>query len=263
MSTDNQPEKKSNITRNILIVLAVIALIIILYYACFYVFTDSYGIPIKDAVNAINGIFGAISVGGLIITIILQSRELELQRQELRDNRLQLTRTANAQEGSNEFFNEQLRLSVIPIFITKMSYYHDSTTATFHNSFIIKNKGSDSFHLDVSILYENKDGKRQFARYDSSFFREDEVIMFRFDKKWKDFYIKINYYDVLKNEYTLIVQNHPLEVYTEEDELAMLQTPAIPDPKLNKAANTTWQTIINEKEYFFNKTLIKEITKTT
>lgn len=50
----------------------------------------------------ISALFSGLAFAGIIITIILQSRELALQRLELKDTREELKRSADAQEKSEK-----------------------------------------------------------------------------------------------------------------------------------------------------------------
>ena len=46
---------------------------------------------IGDSAGAINGLFSALAFAGVIFAIILQKKELSLQRNELEQNRKELT----------------------------------------------------------------------------------------------------------------------------------------------------------------------------
>src|SRR5690606_31793689 len=61
-----------------------------------------------DQFGGINALFTGLAFAGLIITIILQSQELRLQRQELRETRnefIQQNETLKLQRFENTFFN--------------------------------------------------------------------------------------------------------------------------------------------------------------
>jgi uncharacterized membrane protein len=53
-----------------------------------------------DTFGAVNALFSALAFAGVLYAIRLQSAELSLQRQELRETREELARTAKAQEVS-------------------------------------------------------------------------------------------------------------------------------------------------------------------
>ncbi len=67
-----------------------------------------------DAFGAINSLFSGLALGGIIYTIYLQKTELSLQRKELKYTRLELERTANAQEISAKQMTEQIRINNLP-----------------------------------------------------------------------------------------------------------------------------------------------------
>ena len=60
-----------------------------------------------DSFGAINSLFSGLALSGIIYTILLQRKELSLQRQELRETRLELERSANAQELSQRELKRQ------------------------------------------------------------------------------------------------------------------------------------------------------------
>lgn len=63
-------------------------------------FGDSYG--------AVNSLFSGLAFAGIIYTIILQKKELSLQRDELMQTRIELQRSANAQEKSEKALIQQI-----------------------------------------------------------------------------------------------------------------------------------------------------------
>ncbi|MEI6514324.1 MAG: hypothetical protein WCO51_13780 [bacterium] len=71
-----------------------------------------------DSFGSINALFTGLAFAGVIVTIILQRRELSLQRQELELTRVELRRSAEAQELSNI---ELMRQSQIQYLSTKLA----------------------------------------------------------------------------------------------------------------------------------------------
>jgi hypothetical protein len=53
-----------------------------------------------DSFGALTALFSGLAFAGMIVTILLQSRELQLQRQEISQNRTEFQRSAGAQEKS-------------------------------------------------------------------------------------------------------------------------------------------------------------------
>lgn len=61
-----------------------------------------------DTFGAVNALFSALALGGLIYTIFLQRTELRLQRLELEETRKELARSASAQEESQAALKAQV-----------------------------------------------------------------------------------------------------------------------------------------------------------
>lgn len=87
--------------------------IILLWAASWYFIANRYSQwPVRgtfgDMFGAVNALFSGLAFAGVIFAIILQRRELELQRRELRLNRQELSRSAGAQERSQDALSEQV-----------------------------------------------------------------------------------------------------------------------------------------------------------
>lgn len=251
MTNNDQPKDyKSSTSKNIMIVLALICFIIILYYFCFYISIQVFQLSTKDTISTINGLFGAISVGGLILTIILQSKELELQRKELKDNRAQLTRTADAQEGGNKFFEEQLRIANFP----RLSFFIKYQTGyNFHepvliSSFEITNSGKDCYNLYVQILHTDENQVSTIKTQKLDFLAEEETATCKL-KKWEPKYmIKINYQDILGNHYHLILQSSYKKIDDINKRVFLKQFPTIPNQTKHAEVNEEWNEILSINE---------------
>jgi len=63
-----------------------------------------------DTFGAINALFSGFAFAGIVYTIILQKKELELQRLELIDTRKELSRAADAHEKSEKAQSAQFRI---------------------------------------------------------------------------------------------------------------------------------------------------------
>jgi hypothetical protein len=62
-----------------------------------------------DMFGSINALFSGAALAGIIYTIFLQRRELQLQRRELELTRDELHRSAEAQEKSEAALHEQIK----------------------------------------------------------------------------------------------------------------------------------------------------------
>lgn len=58
--------------------------------------------PLGDTYEAVSALFGGLAFAGVVVTILLQSMELRLQREELAETREELKRSATAQERSEQ-----------------------------------------------------------------------------------------------------------------------------------------------------------------
>ena len=61
-----------------------------------------------DLFGAVNALFSGLAFAGLIYTIVLQKKDLELQRSEIALNRAELKKTAKAQQNSEKALIEQV-----------------------------------------------------------------------------------------------------------------------------------------------------------
>lgn len=64
-----------------------------------------------DMFGAVNALFSGLAFATLIYTVFLQRRELQLQREELAATRIELQRTASAQEASEAALRAQAEAS--------------------------------------------------------------------------------------------------------------------------------------------------------
>lgn len=64
-----------------------------------------------DTFGAMNSLFSSLAFGALVYTIILQSRELKLQREELILNREQLSESARSQKDQAKYMLLAARIS--------------------------------------------------------------------------------------------------------------------------------------------------------
>lgn len=108
--------------------------------------------------GAVGALFSGFALAGVIVAILLQKRELELQREELKQTRIELARTARAQEESEKALAAQaLSLSLsaqaaslqyIPIFDFKIHIENN-----FQSQVFIENIGNmPAYDLDILIL---------------------------------------------------------------------------------------------------------------
>ena len=91
-----------------------------------------------DMFGSVNSLFAGLAFAGVIYTILLQRNELALQRRELELTREQLTRSAKAQELSEEALREQGTTLQLTAKLNALSALID------HYDILIKNEGNAS-----------------------------------------------------------------------------------------------------------------------
>lgn len=158
-------KKKSEDKLNILIGIFILIILIWVISICilYYNFTswkdaETFG----NSFGAINSLFSGLAFGGIIYTILLQRKELKLQRDELILTRDELKRTANAQEKSNNFQFEQLRIANIPIFQYE-TFKSDETKYLM----ITNESGNIAFDLDIwffTTVFDYDVSKKEFIK---------------------------------------------------------------------------------------------------
>jgi len=124
-----KPEKdKLNGLYQLLIVVLLIWLLSVFVLPCFYPELEDRA-KLGDSFGVINSLFSGLAFAGIIYTILLQRKELVLQRDELRDTRLELKRSANAQEKSEKQQrrqSENLKITAkLNALNTLLNYYVD------------------------------------------------------------------------------------------------------------------------------------------
>jgi len=107
-------EKIKKINLSYWIIVTVIIVIIIFFLVVFSLFTF-FKIPktaneFGDSFGIANAIFSALAFAFLIVTALMQRKELELQREELHENRLELKRSVRAQDATQEALNVQVSI---------------------------------------------------------------------------------------------------------------------------------------------------------
>jgi hypothetical protein len=86
-----------------------------------------------DSFGGINALFSGFAFAGIIYTILLQKKELTQQRQELVDTRIELKRSADAQERSERAFKKQIEMMNLSARLNALNsaveYYNSKATA--------------------------------------------------------------------------------------------------------------------------------------
>ncbi len=104
-NTENTKQQPDRDNKNLaLISIGVVIIVVGLWLWTLYILKDkthedrgTYG----DMFGGINALFSGLAFGGIIITILLQRKDLALQQEELRETRKELERTTKAQIDQN------------------------------------------------------------------------------------------------------------------------------------------------------------------
>ncbi len=94
-----------------------------------------------DLFGAVNALFSGLAFAGLIFTIVLQKRELALQRSEIAQNRIELKKTAKSQQHSEKALFEQVEQMKISAKLnalnTIINYYNIQIASTNNSEEVI------------------------------------------------------------------------------------------------------------------------------
>jgi len=111
MSNKKEDIKEETDSRFILVSVIVTVIIIGLWIGTYFLLKDMKPAQrgtIGDMFGSINALFSGLALAGIILTIMLQRKELKLQREELRDTRKEFetqNETLKLQRFENTFFN--------------------------------------------------------------------------------------------------------------------------------------------------------------
>ena len=93
-----------------------------------------------DMFGAVNSLFSALALAGLIYTVFLQRKELQLQRRDLALTRREVKRSASAQEKSEKALRKQAasletaaKLSAIDTLLRNIESDREGTTAAIEH----------------------------------------------------------------------------------------------------------------------------------
>lgn len=88
-----------------------------------------------DMFGGLNALFSGLAFCGIIVTILLQSKELRLQREEIQENRKELIRTRDIQDQQRVSLGEQaenLKISArLSALNTMLNYYLKASEESF------------------------------------------------------------------------------------------------------------------------------------
>lgn len=108
-------EKKSNKINFGLWILLSVIIVAVLFAIIWYITFKGYSFPensneFGDSFGMANALFSALAFAFLIVTALMQRKELELQRKELMETRYELKKSVTAQDASQQALNIQVRI---------------------------------------------------------------------------------------------------------------------------------------------------------
>ncbi len=158
-----------------------------------------------DSFGAVNALFSGLAFGGVIYTIILQSRELRLQREELRETRQEFkiqNNTLKLQQFENTFFN---LLKTHHDIVNSMSWnalHHRDLINNFENelrSKVAANEGvfngREVFNVTYELLKDIKFEGIQKHSWEGDYMACYELVRTNYGHYYRNLYRLIKFVD--------------------------------------------------------------------
>ncbi|MCR9264288.1 MAG: hypothetical protein NXH86_09010 [Flavobacteriaceae bacterium] len=218
---DDRGKERLNMPK---IVIFSLVLVVFLWALTFVIFIflppDNPGV-VGDAFGIINALFSALAFAFLIYTSLLQTEELKLQREELRESRKQYEEMVQAQKLQAEILRNQfdfekdlqlnqfapnLKLDFDNIKLEVTNYRYPSKTMS-RVSFLISTSSLPAFMKSVRLMDENQNLIQQKELGYEVVPRRNEKSYFEIEGYPKaQMYLIITYQDVKKNNYSQTVK---------------------------------------------------------
>lgn len=157
----NRNEATDKRELNYLYIFYLICILIVLVSATYFViinfFSEDRG-TFGDAFGGLTSVFSGFAFAGVIITIVMQMKELQLTRKEMELTRQEITKSTEAQEKSQQALNKQLASMETSSNIDSLIYYLDQKLHTYSEDIyvariIIKNLTEKLFDKEEYIQY--------------------------------------------------------------------------------------------------------------
>lgn len=154
MPDEKENDLKENKTSFIITTIAVLILILALWFGTIYAlrdWTDAAKSSFGDMFGSVNALFSGLALAGIILTILLQRKELSLQRKELQDTRQELKRTATAQENSEKALRRQAENLKISAKLSALN-----TLVNYYSELEMRKRNGQAHQLDLGQIMELK-----------------------------------------------------------------------------------------------------------
>lgn len=139
-------DKNTNFWSWILIAILIVLLLFIGFWLLnrYWYEVPSTAAEFGDSFGMANTIFSALAFSFLIVTAVMQKKELELQREELSETRKELKKSADAQNASQKALNTQVRVMSKQALLTSYQSLLDTYTTISGNQFASKSDKTKS-----------------------------------------------------------------------------------------------------------------------
>lgn len=205
METD-QNDKTEEKDTSFIIISVVVTLVIIGFWLLTYYCLKDIGSQERgtfgDMFGSINALFSGLALAGIILTILLQRKELKLQREELQDTRKEFetqNETLKLQRFENTFFNILNLHHQIVAAIDYRYYKHKETGNSYTPRKINEEKevvtisGRDVFRHRYNLMYG--DLKKTPSKFEEIYQNQYEQAQTDFGHYFRNLYRMIKLVD--------------------------------------------------------------------
>ncbi|HCJ6473349.1 TPA: hypothetical protein NU703_003653, partial [Acinetobacter baumannii] len=202
MSSNNKDQKEKKEKWFISLFIISIVIIWLVFPWCLTYLTDKFGWNIRsngdsnfgtfgDTFGALNTLFSGLAFATLIITLILQRKELQLQRKAVQDQQLEIEKSNDIAEQQILITQQQADLLekqikeaqvqnffniLFPLLNRKQIYYEiaDEFPDGLKSGYIVRGKSESTFksiHLGISKIYKNF-----LSSHGNDFLTKDQIL---------------------------------------------------------------------------------------
>lgn len=155
--TKEKFKKPNFITISITITIIIISLWVLTYFLL--IDNDKKGV-IGDMFGSINALFSGLALAGIILTILLQRKEISLQREEMAEHRKQLSRSAEAQEKTEKLISKEIlareKSAKINALSTIIDSYNNDMQRNPNNPLLLKKRNEKIETLTRQVKFINE-----------------------------------------------------------------------------------------------------------
>lgn len=189
-------EPRSEPIKGLITLVVLIVIVWALYWAAMLYFIEGWqdrGL-FGDMFGSVNALFSGAALAGVIYTIFLQRKELQLQRRELEMTREELHRSAEAQEKSEQALREQIKeMQEQSEFQQRPFVIATLKEEDLDSYFVLWNTGNGTaINITLSAIFNTSDGLEHYdCGINCSILTKDQKESIKFRKE-HDFYKLMN-----------------------------------------------------------------------